>query len=264
VHLASGRSATLAGASRRVALASDGSARIYAPGPPGQPGAGVWTLPEAPGTDVVVQPEGSWPPAPPALRGVAFSGAHVAVALADGVDLYAEGVHARVVTPARPLGAIAVAAVDAPPDGPDGARVLAAWVELGADGTLDLWGRGLDGRRVPLAVGPGEASHPVAAGSRLAWVEDGDVVTLDLRDGARARVKADAGFTEGLAAWGDLVCWADRARLRARWPEGDVDLRCDDGTDLVRPGDQVGVSVGDGWLLFREGGRVRVGRRTPG
>ena len=73
------------------------------------------------------------------------------MALPEGVDLYAEVAHARVITPARPLGVIAVARADAPPDWGGSARVLVAWVELGEDGTLGLWGRGLDGRPVPLA-----------------------------------------------------------------------------------------------------------------
>ena len=64
----------------------------------------------------------------------------------------------------------------------------------------------------------------------------------------------------GLGQWGPVVCWEDRGPLRAG--TGDIDVRCSDGMEVARPGDQRAPARWGPWLLFREEGRLWVATAT--
>lgn len=245
VHVERGVQARLLQGVRSPALASDGSARLFAPG------VGVWSLPDAPVSDVTVPPEAGWPIAPLGrLLGAAFDGERAAITTPDTVDLYARGTTARQVSTAVPLGEVVLA------HAPEGAR--AVWTESRQDNAVTVMSRGDDARRTHVDFGAPVRGFLAAGGRWLhAVTHDGNVVTMDTLTGEGWHTPADTGFLHPPSAWGPVTCWEDRASLRAG--RGDLHVRCSDGVDLARPTRPASPSRSGPWLVFRESGHVRLG-----
>lgn len=248
VHIERGVQARLVRGVRSPAVASDGSARLFAPG------VGVWNLPDAPDapdSPVTVTPETGWPIAPLGrLLGAAFDGERAAVTTADTVDLYARGTTARHVATARPLGEVVLV------HAPEGTR--AVWTERGPDDTLAVVSRGEDARRSTVDFGVAVRGYLAAAERWLhAVTDDGDVVTIDTLTGSSWETPADTGFLHPPSAWGPVTCWEDRASLRAG--RSDLHVRCSDGVDLGRSSRPTSPSRSGPWVVFRESGHIRVG-----
>ncbi len=247
VSLVDGRVVTL---TDPVASPGLGDGWLWAPGR----APGAWALPAAtrgrlPGLAplVIVPFEGV--SAPAVLR--SELGASAAVAYADHVEVIDLLVSAWPRYSAHPLPGEPVAV------GPG----WAAWTERGANGE-DVWvvGDAVDAAepRV-LAGGPGDQHFVSGAGSVLWYVDARFVWRQDLRETMPTSFPADTGFQAPLAvsADGTFACWEDRAGLR---DGGDIDLRCTSGLVLDRAGDQRWPSIGGGFLAWREGTQVIVGR----
>lgn len=171
--------------------------------------------------------------APPALRGP-----HVAVLTADRVQAAAVTDHARRLYDAHPVGWY--------PPAIAGDRV--AWIDTGgADPSASaVWWMPLEGG-APAPLGPGR--HVVGSARRLAWVTDDALVVLDLDTSQRTQRPVQTGFSAAPAVWQDVLCWE-------AWGEADLDIQCDDGVSVTRPGHQQWPSRFAQWLVFREGGQV--------
>lgn len=141
----------------------------------------------------------------------------------------------------------------------------AAWTERGANGE-DVWIVGASARasapRV-LVGGAGDQHDVAGAGDTLWYVDDTAVWKYDVESQATASFPADAGFEAPLAVStdGSLACWEDRRALKTG---GDIDIRCTSMLHVERPGDQRWPSLGGGFLMWREGNQVIVGRVDQG
>lgn len=137
----------------------------------------------------------------------------------------------------------------------------AAWTERGGNGE-DVWIVGA-GARAPaprvLVGGAGDQHDVAGAGDTVWYVDDAAVWSYDVGSQATASFPADAGFEAPLAVStdGSLACWEDRRALRTG---GDIDIRCSSMLHVERPGDQRWPSLGGGFLMWREGKQVIVGR----
>ena len=96
-----------------------------------------------------------------------------------------------------------------------------------------------------------DGRHVVGSVGELAWVEDGVIVRLNVRTGARQVLHADAGFSAPISLWTDVVCWEDRSGA-------DLDVRCSDGLSAEGPGDQQAPSRWGPYLMYRSDGAVWV------
>jgi hypothetical protein len=201
---------------------------------------GLWRLP-----DVHPVPDlprtAAEPIGPPATDGT-----HAVLAYADHIEAFTLAEPLRIHTAATPLPWYAAAI----------AWPWSAWVEDGGITGEDVWMRTPKGDRVPLARGARRERHVTGDGTWLAWLDEAGVYVQDMSRGERRAYPADTGFSGGLGLWGPVACWEDRAALRAG--TGDVDLRCSDGMEVHRPGQQLAPSRWGPWLLFREAGRVMV------
>ena len=121
----------------------------------------------------------------------------------------------------------------------------AVWTVLGSEQS-DLYSRDESGQTVPIATGPGHQHHPVGEDSRLAWVDDGDVVVVDTETGKGRRYEASAGAVDGPTFTGAHVCWTERAAT----PQ----VRCSDG--FSAPGHR--PSGAGHLLLVHEGSHVTL------
>ncbi len=199
---------------------------------------GLWRLPgAAPVPDLTRVAEGTL--GPPATDGL-----HGAFVWPDRVEAFALTDRVRTRTDAAPLPWYPAAL----------AWPWCAWIEDGGITGEDVWARGPDGMRVPLARTARSERHVAGAGRWLAWVDEDGVYVQDTTSGERRIHAADTGFVYGLGLWGPVACWEDRATLRAG--TGDIDIRCSDGVELRRPGHQRAPSRWGPWLLFREANRT--------
>ena len=212
-------------------------------------GGGRWLPPGSepePGT-ITMMEAGIAPPAvirsADGLEGAAQYRA--GLARADQIETFLLTGQARQTVKARPL----------PQQSLGLAAGRVAWTERGPGGDLDLWWWRPGGEAEPLRAGPGDAHRVTGDGWRLAWVERDGVHLLEPERGQEQIFAADTGFLHSPSLWGraegSVACWEDRAGA-------DVDVRCSDGVEIRRPGDQLAPWRGAGWLLFHEGRRVMV------
>ncbi|MDP2312300.1 MAG: hypothetical protein Q8P41_05300 [Pseudomonadota bacterium] len=204
------------------------------------PSAGLWLLPApSPVPDLTRVIDGVV--GPPATDGV-----HGVFAWAEHVEAFALTDRARDRTDAAPLPWYAAAV----------AWPWAAWVQEGGLTGEDVWARGAEGAPIPLARTGRSERHVTGDDRWLAWIDEEGVYVQDMARGERRVYAADTGFVFGLGLWGPVACWEDRGALRAG--TGDIDVRCSDGVDLHRPGDQRAPYRWGPWLLFREANRTMV------
>lgn len=201
--------------------------------------ARLWRLPGTEPTQVAHL--GEPPVGPPAT-----DGAHLAVAFADHVEAFDAAAATRLHTDARPLPGAQVAM----------AWPWVAWVQAEANTGEDVWVKGAGPKARPLARGPGAEWHVAGDERWLAWAGEGAVWVEDPARGERRRHDADTGFLGELSMWGPVVCWEERALLRAN--VGDIDVACSDGVLVRRPGDQVAPQRLGPWVVFREAGHVML------
>lgn len=171
--------------------------------------------------------------APPALLGD-----HVAVLTADRVQAAAVTDHARRLYDAHPVGWY--------PPAIAGDRV--AWIDTGGTdpSAAAVWWMPLGGGR-PAPLGAGR--HVVGSAHLLAWVTPEALVVWDLDTDQQTARPIRTGFSAPPAVWQDVLCWE-------AWGEADLDIVCDDGLSVTRPGHQQWPSRFSRWLVFREGGQV--------
>ena len=127
-----------------------------------------------------------------------------------------------------------------------------AWVELGRDGSEDVWALEVGGADpTPIAHGPGEQRLVVSDGPGFALVDDGDVVRWRPDAGVVDRITARTGFLSAPTASGGAICWEQRV------PEhDDIDIVCTDSLGADGPEDQLRPSRSGPWLLYRQAGRT--------
>lgn len=256
VSLTDGRVVTLTDPVRSPAL---GDGWLWAPGRV----AGAWVLPRA--------TRGAMPGVGP-LAMVPYTGLGapaVARSGAGGDDLRAEAVvpypdHVDVID----LGKSTWPRYSAHPLPGEPVAIgagWAAWTERGGNGE-DVWivgaGAGAPAPRV-LVGGSGDQHDVAGAGETVWYVDDAAVWSYDVGSQATASFPADAGFEAPLAVStdGSLACWEDRRALKTG---GDIDIRCSSMLHVERTGDQRWPSLGGGFLMWREGRQVIVGRVESG
>ena len=174
----------------------------------------------------------------PAVAPAALSGERVVVLSADRVQSARLLDRARLKHDAQPVGWY--------PPAIAGDHV--AWVDTGGqpDGTA-IWWMPLEGGDPQQLAADGR--HVQGSPQRLVWVTDAAIVS---RDPVTAQVTTQpvrTGFSAPPSLWQDVLCWEE-------WGDADVDITCDDGLSVVRPGHQQWPSRWDRWLLFREGDQV--------
>lgn len=226
---------------RALSLSTRAKVSLRDPGPSPGLGEGVlydarrglWRLPEA-APDTSVPRAAEAPPGAPATDGT-----HGAFAARDHVAAFTLSDTRRTHTEARPLLGAPLAL----------AWPFTAWIQQDPLTGEDVWLRGADGRARPLARNPGDERNVAGDGRWLAWTAADAVYVEDLDRRERRRYPAETGFHGGLGMWGPVACWEDRAGA-------DVDIRCSDGVEIRRPGDQLHPSRHGPWLLFREGDLV--------
>jgi hypothetical protein len=207
---------------------------------------GIWRLPGA-DADTTIARAATTPIGPPAT-----DGAHGAAGWVDHIEAFALEDSRRIHTDAHPLPGAPVAL----------AWPLAAWVQADPMTGEDVWVREADGSAHPLAREDGDERNVAGDGRWLAWTaaggEDGGAVFVeDTQRHERRRYAADTGFYSGLGMWGPVACWEDRGDMRRGGPDG-VDVRCSDGVEVRRPGDQLHPFRWGPWVLFREDDKVWV------
>ena len=124
------------------------------------------------------------------------------------------------------------------------------WVEDDGQGGEDLWIYTVqDGAKI-FRGGQVSQRHPVALADRLAWIEGA-------RIGVWSKEKEEPSFLEAdvvdrLALDQKRLCWSERG--------DDIDIHCDDGFSLSRPGHQIWPALWKGYLIFREGTQLMLYR----
>lgn len=121
-----------------------------------------------------------------------------------------------------------------------------AWVDTGGRSSVtEVWWMPLDGSTEPERLSaPGR--HVIGSPDRLAWVTDTHLHWLDLATGETSSRIVQTGFSSPPAIWGGVLCWE-------HWGTSDLDITCDDGLLVTRPGHQQHPSRWGRWLLYREG-----------
>lgn len=257
VSLTDGRVVTLTDPVRSPAL---GDGWVWAPGRV----AGAWVLPRATRGEIPgVGPMAMVPYTAlgtPAVRragagGVGAGGAEAVVPYTDHVDVIDLGKSTWPRYSAHPLPGEPVAI---------GAG-WAAWTERGANGE-DVWVVGASaGASAPrvLVGGAGDQHDVAGAGDTVWYADDAAVWRYDVVSQETVSFAADTGFEAPLAVStdGSLACWEDRRALKTG---GDIDIRCSSMLHVERTGDQRWPSLGGGFLMWREGKQVIVGRVDQG
>ena len=124
------------------------------------------------------------------------------------------------------------------------------WVEDDGKGYGDLWIYSVQEGASLLRGGELDQRYPIAMGNRLAWIE-GDTIAIWLQ-GEHAPIIQKASVVDRLAMDENRICWAQRGE--------DIDIQCSDGFVLKREGHQLWPSLWNGFLLFREEGRLMLYR----
>jgi len=181
------------------------------------------------------------PTAPPVT-----DGQRVAMTQAGSVSAWPLGDRSMTLRPAHPAGWY--------PPALAGSRL--AWVEEEARGQLAVWWLDLDDRQPTGERLAAHASHVVGSAMALAWVDDEQVVVLDLEEQRQTRYGRHTGFSAAPSIWRDVVCWEERP-THPPASEGDgVDIECSDGLAAAGPRHQRWPSRYGPWLLYRQDGAL--------
>ena len=98
----------------------------------------------------------------------------------------------------------------------------------------------------PFAQGDQALRHVTAEGNLVAWMSDTAVFLRNLSTGTTQEYSADVHSNEALALSEGLLCYEARG-------DYDLDIFCNNGFHLQRPGHQRRPSLWRGWLVFHEG-----------
>ena len=98
----------------------------------------------------------------------------------------------------------------------------------------------------PFATDNQPLRHVVGDGDHVAWMSDTAVYLRNLTTGATQETSGAVHSNNSLALSGDLVCYEAFA-------DEDLDIFCNNGFHLERPGHQRSPSIWRDWLVFHEG-----------
>lgn len=174
----------------------------------------------------------------PTVSPAAIRGQRVAVLGEDTVQTALVSEASRRLYPASPVGWYPPALTE----------TGVAWVDTGGQPTnTEIWWMSLSNDQPQQLAAEGR--HVVGSDTHLVWVTDTHLIKHDIADGHQTTVNVQTGFLSAPTIWQDVVCWEHWGEL------GDVDISCDDGLNVHRPGHQHHPSRWGRWLLFQEAGQ---------
>ena len=172
----------------------------------------------------------------PAIAPTALHGDRVALLSAGSVQSFLVTDRVRHIHDASPVGWYPPALTD----------THVAWVDTGGvPSETEIWWMPLDGSADPQRLSA-SGRHVIGSPAHLAWVTDTHLFQLDLATGVTSSRPIQTGFHSPPALWGAVLCWE-------HWGATDLDITCDDGLSMSRPGHQQHPSRWGRWLLYREG-----------